>query len=466
MKCPVCGKTTRVPQARIRANKSGVICCSKACNDAYRQRRFTANCKVCGKTFERRQSNGGEFCSRSCALAWRWNQSPRRDEHKQRAAQRNKETSPKPPRETLYRLHVDEGNTAPQIAKLYSVQPQTVRKWLRLDGITLIPAEPRQPERKVIPLPRKPVAAELPRKEPKVKETRVKKPKAETARPKGFGNFTYQVPPRDTLAAMYEGERLSAAKVGAQFGVSGETAMKWLVGYGFTIRPGGIGLAARGIEPPTCEELTHMIHTDRLTYTQIAVQYGVDQSAVMHWLNKHGIKRPLTWFDEHNTPETLAAMRAAYEAGASLADIGQHWGGVTRMMVGVLFRAHGVQLRPDGWKGGRRFACQDGHLVRSTYECRVDDWLSEHGVEHIYEPSLPFSPMHKADFLANGWYIEVWGVTENQAYQERKQRKLELYAANNCPLIEIPQHAFFRQFKNLWIRRLQQCLPALVESFP
>lgn len=448
MKCPVCGKTTRVPQARIRANKSGVICCSKACNDAYRQRRFTANCKVCGKPFVRRQSNGGEFCSRSCALSWRWNQSPRSDEHKQRAAQRNKETSPKPPRETLYRLHVNEGLSAPRIAKQYHVQSQTVRKWLRLDGIALIPAEPRRPERKVIPPPRKPVAAERPRKEPKVK----------ASTPKGGGNFAYQIPPRDTLAAMYEGERLSATKIGVRLGVSSTTVVKWLTQYGFTVRPNGIGLAARGIEPPTCEELTRMIHIDRLTYVQIAVKYGVDQSAVQHWLNKHGIERPLTWFDQHNTPETIAAMRAAYKAGASLEDIGQHWGGVARTTVVHLLKAHGVQLRPDGWKGGQRFACQDGHMVRSTYERRVDDWLHEHGVEHAYEPSLPFSPMHKADFLANGWYIEVWGVTHNEAYQERKQRKLELYAANNCPLIEIPQHAFFRQSKDLWVRRLHQCL--------
>lgn len=449
MKCPVCGKTTRVPQARIRANKSSVICCSKTCNDAYRQRRFTANCKTCGKPFERRQSNGGEFCSRSCALTWRWNQSPRSDEHKQRATQRNKEASPKPPREILCRLHVDERMTASQIAKLYSVQPQTVRKWLRLDDIQLIPSEPHRPERKVIPLPVVRPTQVVQADQPEPEKNR---------KTKSSFVYVYQTPSRDVLAAMYEGERLSATKIGARLGVSGATVTKWLTQYGFTIRPRGTGLAARGIEPPTCEELTRMIHTDRLTYGQIAVQYGVDQSAVMHWLNKHGIKRPPTWFEEHNTPEAVAAMRSAYEAGASLEDIGQHWGGVAGTTVNALFKAHGIQLRLGGWKGGQRFTCQDGHLVRSTYEQRVDDWLHEHSVEHTYEPPLPFSPAHKADFLANGWYIEVWGVTHNEAYQERKQHKLELYAANNCPLIEIPQHAFFRQSKDLWVRRLHQCL--------
>ena len=456
MKCPICGKITRVPQARIRANKSGIICCSKACNDVYRQRRFTANCKTCGKPFERRQSNGGEFCSRSCALTWRWNQSPGKEKHKQKATERNRATSPKPTREILYRLHVGEGLSAPRIADRYRVQPQTVRKWLRLDGIALIPAEPRRPERKVIPLPRKPIAMDRPRKEPKVKEPKVKEPKVKE--PKVKGNFVYQPPPRDVLSAMYEMQRLTMRKIGNHFGVSSSTVGDWLKAYRIQSRPSGTGLAQRGIEPPTCEELTRMIHTDRLTYGQIAVRYGVDQSAIQYWLNKHGIERPPTWFEEHSAPETLAAMRSAYEAGASLEDIGQHWGGVVGTTVNVLFRAHGVPLRKDGWKGGQRFACQDGHLVRSTYERRVDDWLHEHGIKHTYEPSLPFSPMHKADFQANGWYIEVWGVTNNAAYQERKRRKLELYTANNAPLVEIPYHAFFRQSKDLWIRRLHQCL--------
>ena len=79
-------------------------------------------CPVCGTVFQRRPANGGRFCSRSCALTWRWNQSPESPAHKQRAAQRNRATSPRPQRETLYRLHVDEGLSAPRIAEQYRVQ--------------------------------------------------------------------------------------------------------------------------------------------------------------------------------------------------------------------------------------------------------------------------------------------------------------------------------------------------------
>lgn len=416
MKCPICGKITRVPQARIRAVKSGEICCSRACAHTYKRRKLTDSCKVCGKTFERSPSNVGEFCSHTCALEWRWNQAPDSEVRKRKASERGKATSLRPPADTLRDLYVSQGLTPSEIGARYNVQAQTARKWLKEDGFKLPPSKP----------PR----------------TKVK----------------YPPPPEGELRNLYEVQRMTAEQIGEQFSVSNATVCKWLKSYGIQARPAGIGLATRGIEPPTCEELTRMIHADRLTYAQIAVQYGVDQSAVQHWLNRHGIERPLTWFEEHSAPETLAAMRAAYEAGASLEDIGQHWGGVAETTVNTLFKANGIALRLNGWKGGQRFTCQDGHLVRSTYERRVDDWLHEHSIEHIYEPSLPFSPVHKADFLANGWYIEVWGVTDNQAYQERKQRKLELYAANNCPLIEIPQHAFFRHSKDLWIRRLHQCL--------
>jgi transposase len=350
-------------------------------------------------------------------MEWRWNQAPEGKERKRQAADRNKATSPKPSKEILYELHCVARLNPRQIGDRFDVQAPTVRKWLHQYSIALLPNEaPVQGRQGIKP------------------------------------------PPPETLVAMYEGESLPTTAIAERFNVSGTTVIKWLRDYGIRLRPNGVGLAARGITPPTEAELRQMIHAERLTYGEIAAKYGVDQSAIMHWLNKLGIERPPTWYEAHDKPEMVSEMYAAYEAGASIDDIGQHYGGVTRTMVVRLFKAHGIQLRPDGWQGGKRFVCQDGHRVRSTYECRVDDWLNENGVNHIYEPPLPFSPVHKADFFANGWYIEVWGVTKNQEYEERKQRKRDLYAANHAPLIEIPFYAFDKANRELWKRRLHQCL--------
>ena len=279
-----------------------------------------------------------------------------------------------------------------------------------------------------------------------------------------------EMPPENELRLLYENQKLTTKQIAKRFNVSSTTAKKWLQTYGIETRPPGTGLASRGATQPTAKQLHRMIHIERLTYEQIAAQYGVDFTAVYHWVVKHDIDRPETWFERHSKPDTLAAMRLDYEAGAPLEEIGGRYGNVAGSTVSNLFRSHNIPIRKGGWDGGKRFVCDDGHEVRSTYEQRVDNWLYKHGIEHTYEPQLPFSPTHKADFAANGWYIEVWGVTDSPTYKERKERKIDLYHAHLCPLIEIPQYAFFKASNNLWMRRLQQCLqpvlPMLLSKNP
>ncbi|MGH2478516.1 MAG: hypothetical protein ACRDHW_02525, partial [Ktedonobacteraceae bacterium] len=93
-----------------------------------------------------------------------------------------------------------------------------------------------------------------------------------------------------------------------------------------------------------------------------------------------------------------------------------------------------------------------------TYEQRIDDWLHEHGIPHRYEPRLPFDNRSKADFFANGWYIEIWGVAQNKIYTERRKRKIRGYNLHHLPLIEIDLHHFDSKRNFLWIRRLKKVL--------
>lgn len=280
----------------------------------------------------------------------------------------------------------------------------------------------------------------------------------------------YPVPPERDLRSLYHDQRLTTAQIAERYGVSDGLVLKWMRRREIKLRPAGTGLRSRGVKPPSPDELHQMIHVEHLSYERIAKKYSVDLTAVPYWLDKYGLPRSQTWFDRHSSPDVLAEMHAAYMAGASLKQIGDRHEGVAGSTVSDLFRAHGLPRRKGGWDGGKRFVCDDGHEVRSTYEQRVDNWLYEHGIEHTYEPQLPFSPMHKADFAANGWYIEVWGVNSNPAYKERKQRKIDLYRAHLCPLIEIPYYAFAKSFKGLWFRRLEQCLqpvlPLLLSENP
>jgi len=240
--------------------------------------------------------------------------------------------------------------------------------------------------------------------------------------------------------------------------------MRWLKFYGIPLRAAGgrgKGLAYREIEPPTREMLEQWVHVEHQSYEQIAQRYDVSKQAVAKWLKEHHIQSPTIWETRRKGVEIILPtedeLRQMYlEEGLSLDHIGaQH--GVCANPIARLCKEFGISIRPDGFNGGMRLTCNDGHLVRSTYEQRVDNWLYEQGIDHEYEPRLPFEQRWYADFLANGWYIEIWGVKGSMDYSERKVRKIALYNAHHTPLIQVSIDSFSNRRKDSWQRRLTRC---------
>ena len=276
-------------------------------------------------------------------------------------------------------------------------------------------------------------------------------------------NYRAAWPSETELRQMYEVERLSTRAIAARVGADRTCVPDWLRAYGIPVRPKGRGLANRGVQMPTAEELHRLVHGRHLGQKEIGALYGVDGAAVYHWLRKLGVPpaTPLeTW--RKGRVVTLPSrdeLSALYESGQSCEAIAATVG-VHASTIANLCERYGILLRPDGWTKGGRLVCTDGHRVRSTYEQRVDEWLTEHGIAHEYEPVTPFDRRSRADFLANGWHIEVWGVTTDPKYIARKKRKTALYRAHRLPLIEIPQHAFHTAHKRMWERRLRACLTA------
>lgn len=87
-----------------------------------------------------------------------------------------------------------------------------------------------------------------------------------------------------------------------------------------------------------------------------------------------------------------------------------------------------------------KYRTQDGHRVRSRAEAMIDDYLYNNGVAHAYERRLPgIDEEVISDFyIPEGKvFIEFWGMEENEKYQERKKKKLEIYYNNNFNLIEM-----------------------------
>lgn len=265
------------------------------------------------------------------------------------------------------------------------------------------------------------------------------------------------VPPKNELEDLYLVQKRNTRAIGVFYNVSKGTVKKWLIKYGIPIRCPGHGLGHRGIIPPTRDELYDMIHVQGLFYHQVAAMYGVHESAIGYWLVKYGFERPGGKLRGSITKLTKQKLVDLYKnRGQSLVSIGEMYD-VSAKVITRLCREFGIEIRPEGW-GGKTFICKDEHVVRSTYEMKVDNWLYDHSIDHIYEPQLPFGRHMQADFLANGWYIEVWGVVGNNTYNERKKRKIAAYKANNIPLVNIPAHAFDRHRNNQWARLLKKCL--------
>jgi transposase len=266
-------------------------------------------------------------------------------------------------------------------------------------------------------------------------------------------------PDRETLDRLYTRERLSTRQIAEQFGVSHMSVKRWLRADNITRRPASRGLAHRGQEQPTRDELQRLVHHDHKSFRAIGEIFGVDATAVAQWVTKHGLTRPTIWGTRRKghspTLPTATTLRDLYERGLSTEAIG-HLYGVSTGPILRLCREHGIELRPAGWNG--LILCEDGHRVRSSYEFRVDNWLHTNGIAHQYEPVTPFDRRCRADFLANGWYIEIWGVTTSAIYRARRDRKRRLYAAHDLPLIEIGAHAFDKAHDGLWERRLAHCL--------
>ena len=87
---------------------------------------------------------------------------------------------------------------------------------------------------------------------------------------------------------------------------------------------------------------------------------------------------------------------------------------------------------------------QDGHVVESDMEVRIDDVLYTSFIFHAYGKSIPeiTEKRKKCDWFipivhsSKGIYIEYWGMKTPKYLEERKEKE-ELYQKHNIPYIGI-----------------------------
>jgi hypothetical protein len=91
------------------------------------------------------------------------------------------------------------------------------------------------------------------------------------------------------------------------------------------------------------------------------------------------------------------------------------------------------------------YRTKDGHYVRSKAEQIIDDSLYLWGIPHAYEKKVPntdenvYSDFHipAGKGRPKAVYIEYWGMENDEKYNRRKQKKIEIYNSLGVTLIQL-----------------------------
>ena len=91
------------------------------------------------------------------------------------------------------------------------------------------------------------------------------------------------------------------------------------------------------------------------------------------------------------------------------------------------------------------YRTKDGHYVRSKAELTIDDSLYLWGIAHAYEKKLPnttenvYSDFHipSGNGRPKAVYIEYWGMENDEKYNQRKNKKIEIYNLLGLSLIQL-----------------------------
>lgn len=117
--------------------------------------------------------------------------------------------------------------------------------------------------------------------------------------------------------------------------------------------------------------------------------------------------------------------------------------GVSESSIFKFMKENNIESRYDG--NSPRLECEDGDMVRSSYELLFDNELTSNGLEHVYDAKLPFGKSYLTDFLVGDVYVEIWGIVGIQSYEKKRLLKQKLYKENNLKLVDV----FPCDFKNI-----------------
>lgn len=210
------------------------------------------------------------------------------------------------------------------------------------------------------------------------------------------------------------------------------------------------------------------MYKDGMTQVEIAELYGVTQALVSYHLLRAGVairknKFHPTAIQNAKSKHVKGINHWAFHDIPVITLIEKYLSGISTAILATQYHSSavtiqrklkdaGVVMRRKGF--GTWQTAKDGHSVQSYYELLVDDWLFEHGIQHITQPPLPFGKNSRSDFLVGDLYIEVMGLISSPIYRERYSKKLDLYKKHGLKFICVyPSH--FRNNLKILEKHLQ-----------
>lgn len=93
---------------------------------------------------------------------------------------------------------------------------------------------------------------------------------------------------------------------------------------------------------------------------------------------------------------------------------------------------------PNPEKFSNKHIANDGHKCNSLAERIIDDWLNENNIEHEREVFYPGSRSLRVDFIANGIWIEFFGLAgELKDYDRTMKQKFALINQHKIPFLAL-----------------------------
>ena len=126
-----------------------------------------------------------------------------------------------------------------------------------------------------------------------------------------------------------------------------------------------------------------------------------------------------------------------YKKGLSSKEIGKVFN-CTGSTIRDRLRKNNIKKRDVAFGNKELIRTDDGHMVRSSPELQIDNFLFHNKIQHIYEGVIADTNF-RYDFyipIAN-LYIEYWGLECVKSYKKKTNKKIELYKQLGLNLLSI-----------------------------